>query len=120
MTILNYLGLIWKVKVASFSLIEGFLLSENSGVWFPHLNMIWKVKVESLNLRKGHDVDQIIGIHSWFDCQRMNYSLNNTFVLTALDMGKERGAKQLVVCQKIDGEVEIKGTRGKKKRFFWK
>ena len=39
----------------------------------------------------------------------MNYSFNNTFVLTALNMGKERGAKQLVVCQKIDGEVEIKG-----------
>ena len=50
----------------------------------------------------------------------MNYSLNNTFVLTALDMGKERGAKQLVVCQKIDGEVEIKGDWDKreKKDFF--
>ena len=39
----------------------------------------------------------------------MNYTLNNTFVMTALDMGKERGAKQLVICQMKDGSIEIKG-----------
>ena len=39
----------------------------------------------------------------------MNYYLNNTFVLTALDMGKERGAKQLMVCKKKDG-----GGRGQR------
>lgn len=44
----------------------------------------------------------------------MDYSLNNTFVLTALDMGKERGAKQLVVCKKKDGVVEVKGDWDKR------
>ena len=42
----------------------------------------------------------------------MNYYLKNTFVLTALDMGKERGAKQLMVCKKKDGGVEVKGDQG--------
>ena len=40
----------------------------------------------------------------------MNYYLNNTFVLTALDMGKERGAKQSMVCKKKDGGLKSKGT----------
>ena len=44
----------------------------------------------------------------------MDYSLNNTFVLTALDMGKERGAKQLIVCKKKDGVVEVKGDWDKR------
>ena len=44
----------------------------------------------------------------------MNYYLNNTFVLTALDMGKERGAKQLMVCKKKDGGVEVIGDRDKR------
>ena len=44
----------------------------------------------------------------------MNYSLNNTFVLTALDMGKERGAKQLVVCKLREGGVEVKGDWDKR------
>ena len=44
----------------------------------------------------------------------MNYYLNNTFVLTALDMGKERGAKQLMVCKKKDGGVEVKGDWDKR------
>ena len=44
----------------------------------------------------------------------VDYSLNNTFVLTALDMGKERGAKQLIVCKKKDGVVEVKGDRDKR------
>ena len=44
----------------------------------------------------------------------MNYSLNNTFVLTALDMGKERGAKQLVICKRKDGGIEVKGDWDKR------
>ena len=38
----------------------------------------------------------------------MKYYLKNTFVLTALDMGRERGAKQLMVCKKNDRGVEVK------------
>ena len=41
MTIMKYFGLLRKVKVAMFRMIEGFLLSDNSDVWFPHLNMIF-------------------------------------------------------------------------------
>ena len=44
----------------------------------------------------------------------MNYYSKNTFVLTALDMGKERGAKQLMVCEKKDGGVEVIGDWDKR------
>ena len=41
MTIMKYFGLLRKVKVAMFRMIEGFLLSDNFDVWFPHLCMIF-------------------------------------------------------------------------------
>ena len=58
--------------------------------------MVLILKSESGNFEfdlKRHYVAKIIRFHSCLGCPKMNYYLNNTFVLTALDMGKERGAK---------------------------
>ena len=44
----------------------------------------------------------------------MNYSLNNTHVLNALNLADERGAMQLVVCKRPDGVVETKGNWDKR------
>ena len=51
-----------------------------------------KVAILSL-IERGIMLQKIIRFHSCLGCPKMNYYLNNTFVLTALDMGKERGAK---------------------------
>ena len=60
-------------------------------------------------IERGIMLLKIIRFHSCLGCPKMNYYLNNTFVLTALDMGKERGAKQLMVCKKKDGGCSQRG-----------
>ena len=44
----------------------------------------------------------------------MNYTLNNTFVNGALDMGKEKGAMQMFICKNADGGIETKGDLDKR------
>ena len=42
------------------------------------------------------------------------YSLNNTFVLSALNMGSERAASQLIICRHKHGRIELKGDLKKR------
>ena len=93
------------MKSESFKFKLEFLSNDSFGV------LVLILKSESGNFEfdlKRHYVAKIIRFHSCLGCPKMNYYLNNTFVLTALD--KERGAKQSMVCKKKDGGSRSTGT----------
>ena len=96
------------MKSESFSLIEKFISTANFGV------LVLILTSESGNSEfdwKRHYFAKMIRFHSCFGCPKMNYYLNNMFVLTALDMGK--GPSSWWSARRRRSRSKGTGTRGR-------